>query len=55
VLQLLALGGIETTTLLLSNLLHRVIVEPNLAETLRADSALYEVAVEESLPAITSS
>ena len=49
VLQLLLLGGIETTTLLLSNLLHRVIVEPDLAARLRQDAALSEVAVEESL------
>jgi len=49
VLQLLTLGGIETTTLLLSNLLHRVLVEPGLAAALRADPALCEYAVEESL------
>jgi cytochrome P450 len=49
VLQLLLLGGIETTTLLLSNLLHRVIVEPELAATLSANPALFELAVEESL------
>ena len=36
VLQLLLIGGIETTTLLLSNLLHRVIGEPELAAQLRA-------------------
>ena len=33
VLQLLLIGGIETTTLLLSNLLHRIIVEPELADS----------------------
>ena len=49
VLQLLLIGGIETTTLLLSNLLHRVIVEPDLATQLRTRPVLYEVAVEESL------
>jgi cytochrome P450 len=49
VLQLLLIGGIETTTLLLSNLLHRVIVEPDLATQLRAHPELYDVAVEESL------
>jgi cytochrome P450 len=49
VLQLLLIGGIETTTLLLGNLLHRVIVEPGLADALRAEPALCEVAVEESL------
>jgi cytochrome P450 len=49
VLQLLLLGGIETTSLLLSNLLHRLITEPGLAEALRADPSLDEVAVEESL------
>ncbi len=49
VLQLLMIGGIETTTLLLGNLLHRVITEPSLAETLRSHPHLYEVAVEESL------
>ena len=49
VLQLLLIGGIETTTLLLSNLLHRIIVEPELADQLRARPELYEVAVEESL------
>lgn len=48
-LQLLVLGGIETTTLHLGNLLHRVIVEPGLADTLRADPSLAEQAVEESL------
>jgi cytochrome P450 len=37
VLQLLTLGGIETTTLLLGNLLHRVVVEPGLADALRSD------------------
>jgi cytochrome P450 len=49
ILNLLMLGGIETTTLLLSNLLHRVIVEPDLATTLRADPTLTEQAVEECL------
>ena len=49
VLQLLLLGGIETTSLLLSNLLHRLITEPGLADALRADPSLDEVAVEESL------
>jgi cytochrome P450 len=49
VLQLLLIGGIETTTLLLSNLLHRVIVEPELASELRGRPERYEVAVEESL------
>ena len=49
VLQLLVLGGIETTTLHISNLLHRVIVEPDLASTLAADPDLYHIAVEESL------
>ena len=49
VLQLLLLGGIETTSLLLSNLLHRLITEPGLVDTLRADPSLDEVAVEESL------
>ena len=49
VLQLLLLGGIETTTLLLGNLLHRVIVEPDLARRLRAEPTRYEAAVEESL------
>ena len=49
VLQLLLIGGIETTTLLLGNLLHRLIVEPGLADALRAGPGLYEVAVEESL------
>ena len=49
VLQLLLIGGIETTTLLLSNLLHRVIGEPQLATQLRARPELYELAVEESL------
>jgi cytochrome P450 len=49
VLQLLLIGGIETTTLLLSNLLHRVIVEPELATQVRARPQLDEVAVEESL------
>jgi cytochrome P450 len=49
VLQLLLLGGIETTSLLLSNLLHRLITQPGLADALRADPSLDEVAVEESL------
>jgi cytochrome P450 len=49
VLQLLMIGGIETTTLLLGNLLHRIITEPLLAEQLRGRPRLYEVAVEESL------
>jgi cytochrome P450 len=49
VLQLLLLGGIETTSLLLSNLLHRLLTEPGLADALRADPSLDEVAVEESL------
>lgn len=49
VLQLLLIGGIETTTLLLSNLLHRVIVEPDLATQLRNRPELYGLAVEESL------
>ena len=48
-LQLLMLGGIETTTLLLGNLLHRVITEPAWPTRSRADPHLYEVAVEESL------
>jgi len=49
VLQVLTLGGIETTTLLLSNLLHRVVVEPGLADALMADPSRCEYAVEESL------
>jgi cytochrome P450 len=49
VLQLLLIGGIETTSLLLGNLLHRVILEPGLAAQLRSRPELYEVAVEESL------
>jgi cytochrome P450 len=49
VLQLLMLGGIETTTLLLGNLLHRVIVEPGLEHRLRSAPHLVETAVEESL------
>lgn len=49
VLQLLVLGGIETTTLHLGNLLHRVIVEPDLAGAVRADPSVAEIAVEESL------
>lgn len=48
-LQLLVLGGIETTTLHLGNLLHRVIVEPGLADAIRTDPSLAEQAVEESL------
>ena len=49
VLALLLLGGIETTSLMLSNLVHRVISEPGLTDALRADPELCEVAVEESL------
>ena len=49
VLQLLTLGGIETTTLLLSNLLHRVVAEPGLAGVLRSAPSWCEYAVEESL------
>jgi cytochrome P450 len=49
VVQLLVLGGIETTTLLLSNLLHRLVTEPGLADALRAAPALSATAVEESL------
>lgn len=49
VLQLLVLGGIETTTLLLTNLLHRIIIEPTLAESLRGRADLVPIAVEECL------
>ena len=49
VLQLLVLGGIETTTLLLTNLLHRLITEPTLGETLRGRKELVPIAVEECL------
>jgi len=49
VLQLLLIGGIQTTTLHLSNLLHRLIVEPGLRERLVKEPALCELAVEESM------
>ncbi len=49
VLGLLVLGGIETTVLLLGNLMHRVITETGLADRLRDDPARCEQAVEETL------
>jgi cytochrome P450 len=49
VLQLLVLGGIETTALLLGNALHRVVVEPGLATRLGQRPELYATAIEETL------
>ena len=49
VLSLMLLGGIETTTMHLSNLAHRLATEPGLAAQLRAEPDLVPVAVEESM------
>ena len=49
VLALVLLGGIETTTMHLSNLLHRVVTEAGLAQRLRDDPGLLGIAVEESM------
>jgi cytochrome P450 len=49
VLSLMLLGGIETTTMHLSNLVHRLAVEPRIAEELRNQPDLVPVAVEESM------
>jgi cytochrome P450 len=49
VLSLMLLGGIETTTMHLSNLAHRVATEPRIGEELRERPDLLLVAVEESM------
>ncbi|NKB97049.1 MAG: cytochrome P450 [Pseudomonadales bacterium] len=47
--QLLLIAGNETTTNLLSNLLHYIADHPGLWETLRADTSKIEAAIEETL------
>lgn len=49
VLALMLLGGIETTTMHLSNLAHRLVTEPGLAQQLRQTPELLSAAVEESM------
>ena len=49
VLALMLLGGIETTTMHLSNLLHRVATEPDIAASLRERPEQCALAVEESM------
>ncbi|MBI1350061.1 MAG: cytochrome P450 [Actinomycetales bacterium] len=49
VLSLMLLGGIETTTMHLTNLAHRVATEPGIAEELRDRPDLVPLAVEESM------
>jgi cytochrome P450 len=49
VLSLMLLGGIETTTMHLSNLAHRLATEPRIADELRRRPDLLPVAVEESM------
>lgn len=49
VLSLMLLGGIETTTMHLSNLAHRVATEPRIADELRANPDLVSLAIEESM------
>lgn len=49
VLSLMLLGGIETTTMHLSNLLHRIVTEPGLGARLQEHEELLETAVEESM------
>lgn len=49
VLSLMLLGGIETTTLHLSNLAHRLATEPRIADELRRRPDLLPLAVEESM------
>ena len=49
VLSLMLLGGIETTTLHLSNLAHRLATEPHIADELRERPDLLPLAVEESM------
>jgi cytochrome P450 len=49
VLSLMLLGGIETTTMHLSNLAHRLATEPRIADELRDRPDLLALAVEESM------
>lgn len=49
VLALMLLGGIETTTMHLTNLAHRLATQPVIADELRECPELLEVAVEESM------
>ena len=49
VLSLMLLGGIETTTMHLSNLAHRLATEPHIADGLRQRADLLPLAVEESM------
>lgn len=49
VLSLMLLGGIETTTMHLTNLAHRLATEPRIADELRAQPELMSLAVEESM------
>ncbi len=48
-LMLLLLGGLETSTALLGNLVWRLLEDPSRWEAVRSDPSLVEVAVEESL------
>jgi cytochrome P450 len=49
ILLLLLLGGLETSTALLTNMLWRLLQQPERWAAVRDDPALYEIAIEESL------
>jgi cytochrome P450 len=49
ILLLLLLGGLETSTALLTNLLWRLLEDPSRWHAVRADAGLFDAAIEESL------